>query len=230
VNDEIRMTKSEIMTKPENRKSSGCYFVIRHLVIVSSFVIRASSFALCLSVLSFAACRRDMYDQPKAKTLSENTFFTDGASARQIPPHTVARGDMREGSAFFTGLTNGVLVTQMPMQLTPEVLSRGRHSYDIYCAVCHGRTGAGNGEIVQRGFPVPPSYHIDRLRNAPIGYFYHVITNGYGVMYSYANRIEPADRWAIAAYMRALQLSHNAKVDDVSEAERRALQNNEPLP
>ena len=110
------------------------------------------------------------------------------------------------------------------MQLTPELLARGRERYDIHCAICHGRTGAGNGEIVRRGFPAPPTYHNDRLRNAPIGHFYNVITNGYGVMYPYASRVEPADRWAIAAYIRALQLSHNARPEDVSPSEQSRLQ------
>jgi mono/diheme cytochrome c family protein/REP element-mobilizing transposase RayT len=177
--------------------------------------------AICCLALG---CRRDMYDQPKAKPLSENHFFKNGTSARQIPPHTVARGDARGDSAFFTGLTNGKLVAQSPVQLTPELLARGRERYDIYCAVCHGRTGAGNGEIVRRGFPAPPTYHSDRMRNAPIGHFYYVITNGYGVMYPYAARVDPADRWAIAAYIRALQLSHNARPADVPPNEQSQLQ------
>lgn len=182
-----------------------------------------ASLLISICFLSFA-CRRDMYDQPKAKPLSENVFFKNGASARQIPPHTVSRGDAREDPAFFTGLTNGVLTAKLPVQLTPDLLTRGRERYDIYCAVCHGRTGDGNGEIVRRGFPAPPSYHVDRLRNAPIGHFYDVITNGYGVMYPYATRVDPADRWAIAAYIRALQFSHNARPEDVPPDERSKLQ------
>jgi mono/diheme cytochrome c family protein len=170
-----------------------------------------------------AACRRDMYDQPKAKPLAESNFFKDGTSARPLPPHTVARGDARQDTVFFTGLTNGTLVTQLPVKLTQELLARGRERFDIHCSMCHGRTGGGNGAIVQRGFPPPPSLHIDRLRNAPLGHFYDVITNGYGVMYSYATRVEPADRWAIAAYLRALQLSHNATMGDVPEAQRTKL-------
>lgn len=164
-----------------------------------------------------------MYDQPKAKPLSENSFFKDGASARQIPEHTVAHGDAREDIAFSTGLANGFLVTKLPVHLTPELLSRGRERYNIHCAVCHGRTGDGNGEIVRRGFPAPPSFHIDRLRNAPIGHFFDVMTNGYGVMYSYASRVELNDRWAIAAYLRALQLSHHAKPEDVPPNEQAKL-------
>jgi mono/diheme cytochrome c family protein len=94
-------------------------------------------------------------------------------------------------------------------------LERGRERYDIFCSVCHGRTGEGNGMIVQRGFPPPPSYHIDRLREAPAGHFFHVITHGYGVMYSYATHVPPADRWAIAAYIRALQLSQHATIEEM---------------
>jgi REP element-mobilizing transposase RayT/mono/diheme cytochrome c family protein len=170
------------------------------------------------------ACRPDMANQPKAKPLSQSDFFSNGTSARQPPPYAVARGETRDNAAFYTGLTNGTYVTQLPMKLTPELLSRGRERYEAICAECHDRTGSGNGMVVQRGFPQPPSYHVDRLWNAPIGHFYDVITNGYGVMYSYADRVEPEDRWAIAAYIRALQLSHNAKPSDVDPAERAKLE------
>ncbi len=178
-------------------------------------------FALCLCSLG---CRQDMYNQPKAKPLSENSFFENGTSARPLPPHTIAQGYADKGDAFHTGLVNGTLMTQLPMKLTPQLLMRGQERFNIYCAVCHGMTGDGNGEIVRRGFPAPPSYHIDRLRNAPIGHFYDVITNGYGVMYPYATRVEPADRWAIAAYIRALQLSHDAQMNDVPPAEQTKLE------
>ena len=112
----------------------------------------------------------------------------------------------------------------MPMPVTREMLDRGRERFDIFCAVCHGQTGEGNGMIVQRGFPPPPSYHIDRLRQAPVGHFYDVITHGYGIMYSYANRVSVEDRWAIAAYIRALQLSHNARADQLPPGERAKLE------
>ena len=140
-------------------------------------------------------------------------------NARPLPPNTIAQGGSRDETAFFTGLTHGNYVTQLPMKLTSELMTRGRERYDVYCAVCHGATGAGNGMIVQRGYPPPPSYHIDRLRQAPIGHFYDVITSGYGVMYSYAARVTPGDRWAIAAYIRALQLSRNAKPTDLAPNE-----------
>src|ERR1041384_1375993 len=164
-----------------------------------------------------------MMNQPKAKPLSESDFFSNQANARPIPPYTVERGDARENAAFYTGLTNGAYVTQLPIQLTPALLTRVRERFDAVCAECHDRTGTGNGMVVQRGFPQPPSFHVDRLRNAPIGHFYDVITSGYGVMSSYATRVDPADRWAIAAYIRALQLSHNAKLSDVDPSQRAKL-------
>jgi mono/diheme cytochrome c family protein len=179
---------------------------------------------ICAVLLFFTACRQDMYNQPKAKTYSATEFFADGTSARPLPPHTVEYHGARENEVFYTGLTNGVLLAKLPMPVTPELLQRGRERYDIYCAVCHGATGEGQGEIVQRGFPAPPTYHSERLRNAPIGHFYDVITNGYGVMYPYASRVEPSDRWAIAAYIRALQLSRHAAMSDLSPNEQRRLE------
>lgn len=170
------------------------------------------------------ACRPDMNNQPKAKPLSQSDFFSNGASARQPPANTVAFQEHRENAPFYTGLTNGSYITQLPVKLTPALLQRGRERFEANCAECHDRTGSGNGMVVQRGFPQPPSFHVDRLRNAPIGHFYDVITNGYGVMYSYATRVEPEDRWAIAAYIRALQLSHNAKVSDLDPEGRAKLE------
>jgi mono/diheme cytochrome c family protein len=185
---------------------------------------RALPALLIIAAVMLAACRPDMENQPKAKPLSESDFFTNGTNARQLPPHTVIQGKPRDNAAFYTGLTNGTYVTALPMKLTPELLNRGRERFEAICAECHDRTGSGNGMVVQRGFPQPPSFHVDRLRNAPIGHFYDVITNGYGVMYSYATRVTPEDRWAIAAYIRALQLSHNAKPSDVDPAERAKLE------
>jgi mono/diheme cytochrome c family protein len=189
---------------------------------------RASAFcAFAAIAVALASCRPDMSNQPKAKPLSQSDFFPDGTSARQPPPDTVAYGDVRERTAFDNGLTNGTYVTRLPIKLTPELLSRGRKQYEAICAECHDRTGSGNGMVVERGFPQPPSYHVDRLRNAPIGHFYDVITNGYGVMYSQAGRVGPEDRWAIAAYIRALQLSHHARISDVNPGERARLEGSE---
>src|SRR5580704_1088077 len=183
------------------------------------------SCAPCLLAALFrCACRRYMFNQPKSDPLKESDFFADKAASRPIAPHTVARGHLDEDEAFYTGMIGTNLVTDLPMPVTKEMLQRGRERFEIYCEVCHGRAGEGNGMIVQRGFPAPPSYHIDRLRNAPIGHFYYVMTYGYGVMYSYASRVEPADRWAIAAYIRALQLSHDARIEDVPASQRPTLE------
>ena len=179
----------------------------------------------CVLAGSGVACRQDMYNQPKYKPLAASEFFADGTSARPLPPHTVARGHLNESVVFFTGKNDdGTLVAGFPVPVTRDLLKRGQERFNIYCSVCHGAEGDGNGMIVQRGFPPTNSYHIDRLRQAPPGYFYHVITNGYGVMYSYASRVEPADRWAIAAYIRALQLSRNGRLDDVPADERAKLE------
>lgn len=183
------------------------------------------AFLLLSFVFALAACRRDMFNQPRYKTYAEDPFFHDGASARPLPPHTVSRGNADLDTGFYEGKTeDGKLLEAFPMPVTREMLERGRQRFEIYCSVCHGRTGEGNGMIVQRGFPAPPSYHIERLRNTPPGHLYDVITNGYGVMYSYASRVEPADRWAIAAYIRALQLSHSATLNDAPPEERATLQ------
>jgi cytochrome c553 len=185
-------------------------------------------FARLAVVVSLAGlvcgCRHEMYDQPRSDPLEKSDFFADGAASRPLVAGTVARGHLDEDEAFYLGMIGTNLVTEFPMPVTREVLNRGRERFEIYCSVCHGRTGDGNGMIPQRGFPAPPSYHIDRLREAPVGHFYDVITRGYGVMYSYASRVEPADRWAIAAYIRTLQLSHNAKLEDVPPEERAKLE------
>ncbi len=187
---------------------------------------RTFTFVLaCLLACGGAACRQDMYNQPKYKPLAASEFFADGTSARPLPPHTVARGHLDEDTIFFTGKNeDGTLAAAFPMPITRDLLKHGQERFNIYCSVCHGYEGDGNGMIVQRGFPPPNSYHIDRLRQAPPGYFFNVITNGYGIMYSYASRVEPADRWAIAAYIRALQLSRNGRPDDVPADERAKLE------
>lgn len=181
--------------------------------------------ALCLLLLLVPACRRDMFNQPSSQPLSRNDFFQDNHMAsRPLVLHTVARGHLDEDEAFYTGKIGTNLVTTLPIPVTQELLQRGRERFEIYCSVCHGRTGEGNGMIVQRGFPIPPSYHIERLRQAPVGHFFDVMTQGYGIMYSYAERVKPEDRWAIAAYIRALQLSHNMKLAELPPAERAQLE------
>ncbi len=168
-------------------------------------------------------CRLDMHVQPKYLPYEPTDFFGDGRSERQPVPGTVARGQLRLDELMFSGRENGVVADKFPFPITKADLDRGRERYNVYCTPCHDYTGSGQGMIVQRGFPQPPSYHIQRLRDAPVGHFYEVMTNGFGAMYSYAARVEPADRWRIAAYIRVLQLSRNAKIEDVPESERQKL-------
>ena len=161
-----------------------------------------------------------MRDQPKYGTLEESQFFANEMAARPLPANTIPRG--KWGAAmlnetFYTGKIDGEFVETVPVPVTPELIQRGQRKYDIFCSPCHGRVGYGDGMIVQRGFPEPPSFHIDRLRDEPDGYFYDVMTNGFGVMYDYKARVNPEDRWAIVAYIRALQLSQNVPVDELPE-------------
>ncbi len=175
-------------------------------------------------LLLAAGCRQNMHDQHKVKTLGASDFFPDGQGARPIPAHTVARGDLREGPAY-TGLdAANKPVAQLPFPLTREVLLRGEERFNIFCSPCHDRQGTGHGMIVQRGYKQPTSYHVERLRNAPVGYFYNVISEGFGVMPSYAPQIPVADRWAIAAYIRVLQYRQTAKLADLSPERRAAIQ------
>lgn len=174
---------------------------------------------LAVSLCLLPACRRDMFEQPKSNPLGPSDFFQNGADSRPLPPHTVARGHWDNDEAFYTGMIGTNLVATFPFPITSKVLERGRERFDINCVPCHGETGEGNGIVVQRGFPAPPSYHIDSLRNAPVGHFFDVMTRGYGVMYPYASRVTPADRWAIVAYIRALQLSQHATLADVPSNE-----------
>jgi mono/diheme cytochrome c family protein len=165
-----------------------------------------------------------MYDQAKAKPLSESEFFANGQSARPVPPDTVARGFLREDKAMYAGLgPDGKFVKELPVPLTRALMLRGRERFDIFCSPCHGKQGNGLGMIVERGFKQPSSFHDDRLRQQPIGYFFDVITNGFGQMSSYAPQVPPEDRWAIAAYVRALQFSQNAPVGELSQEDRAKL-------
>ena len=184
---------------------------------------------LCLVPLLVAVvgtgCRRDMFQQPFSKPLESSDFFQDNHMAsRPLLPHTVARGHLEADRVFYTAKIGTNLVETFPFPITRAVLERGRERFDIYCAPCHGRTGDGNGMIVQRGFPAPPSYHIDRLRQAPVGHFFDVMTLGYGMMYSYAARVEPTDRWAIAGYIRVLQKSHEGTLAQVPPEQRASLE------
>lgn len=171
-----------------------------------------------------SGCRQGMYDQPKKKALAESDFYPDGSSARVPPAGTVARGFLREDRALYAGLgPDGKFVTELPVPLTKELLLRGRERYDVFCSPCHARQGDGRGMIVQRGFKQPASFHIDRLRQQPIGYYFDVMTNGFNQMSSYASQVPPEDRWAIAAYVRTLQLSRAAPAGALSDADLLAL-------
>jgi hypothetical protein len=186
---------------------------------------RAALGALLLAPLSsLAGCRLDMHVQPKYKPLAPTDFFGDGRSARPVVEGTVARGHLRLDEHLYTGKVNGQPATTFPFPITRKDLERGQERFQIYCTPCHDASGTGRGMIVMRGFPQPPSYHIDRLREAPVGHFFDVITNGLGNMYGYESRVTPEDRWRIIAYVRALQLSQSATLDDVPPAERQKLQ------
>ena len=168
-------------------------------------------------------CRQDMHVQPKYVPGDPSSFFPDGRSERPPVAGTVARGQLRTDALLYAGRINGAVADMFPFPITSADLSRGRERYNIYCSPCHDYTGSGNGMIVQRGFPSPPSFHIERLRQAPAGHFFEVITNGLGLMYSYASRVSPDDRWRIAAYIRALQLSQHGTMGDVPASESNAL-------
>ena len=172
---------------------------------------------------AIGACRQKMSDEPRYDPLEPSTFFADGQSARPRVDGTIAYGQARLGDPFYTGVSAGGFIDTIPVPMTRELLSRGHERFDIFCSPCHGRVGNGDGMIVARGFPRPPSYHIDRLQNAPAGQLFDVITNGYGAMASYRTRVPPADRWAIVAYVRALQLSQNARLADAPPDVRRRL-------
>ncbi len=178
---------------------------------------------LAAAALLLPAACDNMKRQPSLRPLEATSHFADGTSAQTPPPHTVARDAPPPGDVLTTGVRNGALTGQLPLPLTPELLSRGRERFNAYCAPCHGEDGYGHGIVVRRGFPAPPSYHEPRLRTAPVGHFFDVITHGYGVMYSYADRVGVTDRWAIAAYIRALQRSQHATIADVPATERNRL-------
>jgi hypothetical protein len=198
-----------------------------------------------------SGCRYDMQDQPRHKEYRGSDFFGNGMSSRPFVEGTVARGFLREDKALYTGKKEGVspttaptttagatanptypdMVTEFPIPVTKELIDRGEERYKVFCIVCHGPNGDANGMVVRRGFSPPPSYHIERLRNAPVGYFFDVITNGFGRMNSYASQIPVADRWAIVAYIRTLQASKNPDVTNPqTKTNQTAPQNTNPQP
>jgi mono/diheme cytochrome c family protein len=222
--------------------------------LVSSTRRRALAFVALCALILLANCGPNMRDQAKCQPLEQSSFFPDGKCARDLPQNTVPRGFLQADPASTgggppagtnggaassagngssaagatpapnSGTADNAQALDFPFPITRDVLSAGHLSYDTFCSPCHGLGGAGNGMIVQRGFPAPPSFHSDRLRNVPPGYIYSVITNGFGRMYSYASRVKPDERWAIVAYIRALQLSENARIEDVPPENRQQLQ------
>lgn len=185
---------------------------------------RLTMVALLALAGAASGCRQDMHDQPRYKTLRPSTFFADGRSARPVVAGTVARGQLRDDDHLHTGKVQGRLVDTFPYEITRPVLERGQQRYNIFCAPCHDQLGNGLGMVVRRGFRPPPSFHEQRLREATVGHYFDVITNGFGTMYSYGERIPAEDRWAIIAYVRALQLSQRATRQDVPPADWARLQ------
>ena len=173
-----------------------------------------------LGLALLAGCRQDMHDQPKYIPLRESEFFPDGRSERPLVPGAVARGELRDDPVVYTGMIGDKLVDTLPVPLTRQLLARGQERFNIYCAPCHSPVGDGDGMIARRGYLRPPTFHDDRLRNAPLGHFYRVMTYGSGAMPDYAQQVPTADRWAIVAYIRALQLSQSAGVNDVPASAR----------
>lgn len=173
--------------------------------------------ALLAAALAVTGCGRNMFDQPRADTYDASPYFADGAASRPLMEGTVSRERGNVDPSFYTGQGPDGMLTELPLELSMEVLARGQERYDIFCSVCHNYNGDGLGMIVQKGAVQPTSFHEQRLLDAPVGYYFNAMTNGFGRMYSYASRITPEDRWAIAAYIKALQLSQNAFVDDIPE-------------
>ena len=183
-------------------------------------------FGAVLLLIGTAGCelRQAMYDQEKYEPLEASAFFADGMSFRSQVDGTVAQGQLRLDEHFYQGKIQGQLAATLPMAVDRQLLERGRERFNIFCSPCHDKTGSGNGMIVQRGLKQPPSYHQERLREVPVGHFFDVMTNGFGVMYSYASRIPVADRWAIVAYIKVLQLSQNLEFDQLPAEDQRQLQ------
>ena len=186
----------------------------------------AALLGAALLLIGAAGCelRQAMYDQEKYEPLEASAFFADGMSFRSQVDGTVARGQLMLDEHFYQGKIQGQLAETLPVAVDRQLLERGRERYNIFCAPCHDQTGAGNGMIVQRGLKQPLTFHQQRLREVPVGHFYDVITNGFGVMYSYASRISVADRWAIVAYIKVLQLSQNLEFDQLPAEDQRQLQ------
>lgn len=228
----LREALSEVMKHTKLSNGSSCHRGGRHkgVVCLSSSFSTELLFALAL-IFGFSAlvgCRQDMHDQPKYKALAESGFFSDSRASRQLVPGTIARGQLREDLHLYQGKVGGKFADSFPFPVTKQILERGQDRYNIFCTPCHDHLGNGQGMVVQRGLRAPPPYHIDRLRQAPVGYFYDVITNGFGAMQDYSSQIPVADRWAIVAYIRVLQLSQHARASELSDEDRSRLNEKDP--
>jgi mono/diheme cytochrome c family protein len=186
--------------------------------------------ALLAATTLVAGCRQDMHDAPRYEPYEKSDFFPDKRSSRPLVAGTIARGHLREDTPAATGKVAGGFVATSPVPVTLALVQRGRQRYDIYCSPCHGVAGDGDGMIVKRGYKQPTSYHDPRLRNERAGYFFDVMTRGFGQMPDYAAQVSPKDRWAIVAYIRALQLSQHASVGDLTKVERERLDRGETGP
>lgn len=190
--------------------------------------LRSLTVAALLGAAALATgCRQDMHDQPKYRPLGASNFFPDGRASRPVVEGTVARGYLKNDIPLYYGKVardSKDFVTEIPMKVDKALLERGQQRFNIFCSPCHGIGGDGEGMVVQRGLKHPPTYHSDKMHKQPVGYFFDVMSNGFGVMPSYASRIPVNDRWAIVAYVRALQLSRAATIDDVPPAERARLE------
>lgn len=226
-------SKFERARERESERARESFRKSLRLSITPSLRLLLNCLLLTAFCLLAIGCRYDMQDQPRYKPYKDSDFFSDGKAMRDLPEGTVARGQLRENKALYTGKkenadpniqvesttdpkTGNTLVssfpndvTEFPVPVTKELLDRGEQRYKVFCIVCHGPVGNGDGMVVRRGYPAPPTYHDDRLRNAPVGHFFDVMTNGWGKMNSYASQIPVADRWAIVTYIRTLQISQN---------------------
>ena len=187
-------------------------------------MVMERALVVCALAAALSACRQDMHDNPRYEPLEQSTFFADGRSQRPLVPNTVPRGFLREDEHLYRGKVNGELATEFPMPVNASLILRGQERYNVFCSPCHGRTGSGDGMIVRRGYRAPTTFHDARLREAPPGYIFDVITNGFGAMPDYAAQVPVEDRWAIAAYVKALQFSQNATLADVPPERRRDLE------
>jgi mono/diheme cytochrome c family protein len=188
-----------------------------------SLKLRRASLAIVAATMIVAGCRQDMHDAPRYEAFEASASFPDNRASRTAPAGTVARGWLRDDEALYTGKVAGQAVDEFPFAIQRAELVRGQERYNIYCTPCHGKLGDGNGMVVSRGLRQAASYHQDRLRQEKVGYFYDVITNGFGAMQGYAEQIPVRDRWLIVAYVRTLQLSQHASVNDVPADHRGAL-------